>query len=110
MNGELFILVQNAKNWLASRPEPQVLSPEWQTRNQLRLFIDLLEKDSSLASLEMAITNLRRYMVANSEWSTEYGSSVSRFCSQADQIRRKIRNTVAQSPVPAEQAASTAVL
>jgi len=110
MNSELFVLLQNAKNWLASRPEPQVLSPEWQTRNQVRLFIDLLEKDSSLPSLEMAIKTLRRHVVVNSEWSTDYGSAVSRFCSQADQIRRKIRNTVSQSPAPEDHPASTAVL
>ena len=92
MDRELFVLIQEAKHWLASRPQQQVLSAEWQTHNQLRLFIDLLQKDSSLPSLEMAIQALRRYMVANFDWSADYCAVVSRFCAQADHIRRRMRN------------------
>ena len=92
MDRELFVLLQEAKRWLASRPAPLVLSAEWQTHNQLRLFIDMLQKDSSLPSLEMAINNLRRYMVAKFDWSADYCTAVSRICSQADQIRRRARH------------------
>ena len=97
MDRELFVLIHEAKHWLASRPQPQVLSPEWQTHEQLRLFTDLLQKDSSLPSLEMAIQALRRYMVAKFDWSADYCAAVSRFCAQADHIRRRMKNAGAMT-------------
>jgi hypothetical protein len=92
MDRDLFSLIREAKTWLASQPEPQLFSLEWHTHNQLRTFVDLLEKDSSLESLEFAIQALRRYMVKNFDWSAECCISVSRFCSRADHIRRQMRN------------------
>lgn len=97
MEPDLVVLLQEARNWLASRPEPEILSPEWQTGNHLRLFIDLLEKDSSLPSLEIAIQNLRRHLISKIEWSADYTKTVSRFCSQADHIRRRMKNAGARS-------------
>jgi hypothetical protein len=96
MDRDLFALLQEAKTWLASRPEPQLLSLEWHAHNALRLFIDVLEKDSSLLSLEMAIQTLRRHMVSKFDWSAEYCKEVSRFCSHADQIRRRMKNAGAK--------------
>jgi Tfp pilus assembly protein PilN len=92
MDRDLFALIQEAKTWLASEAEPQILSLEWQTHNALRLFIDVLQKDSSLLSLEMAIQTLRRHMVSKFDWTAEYSKTVSRFCAQADQIRRRMSN------------------
>lgn len=90
MDRELFVLLQDAKNWLASRPQPQVFSAEWHTYNQLRQFIDLLQKDSSVQSLDFAIQGLRRYMVKNFDWTEECCTTVSRYCLRTDQIRRRM--------------------
>jgi hypothetical protein len=93
MDRELFVLVQDAKNWLASRPQPEILSPEWHTYNQLRQFIDLLQKDSSPESLDFAVQGLRRYMVKNFNWSVDCSTTVSRYCARTDQIRRRMSGT-----------------
>jgi uncharacterized protein Yka (UPF0111/DUF47 family) len=99
MDKELFSLVQEAKTWLASQPPPQPLSLEWHTHNQFRSFIDMLEKDSSLQSLELAIQALRRHMVKNFHWSAECCTAVSRFCARADHIRRQMKGTATKQEV-----------
>ena len=93
MDRDLFSLVQEAKTWLASQPQPQLASLEWHTHNQFRSFIELLEKDSSLQSLELAIQALRRHMVKNFDWSADCCAVVSRFCARADHIRRRMKGT-----------------
>lgn len=98
MDKDLFALIQEAKAWLASRPEPAIASLEWHTYNQLRAFVALLEKDSSLASLELAIQNLRRYMVKNFDWSVDYCTTVSRFCAKADHLRRRMHGATSKLP------------
>jgi hypothetical protein len=91
MDRDLFSLVQESKTWLASQPPPQDFGLEWHTQNQFRSFIDQLERDSSLQSLELAIQALRRHMVKNFDWSAECCATVSRFCARADHIRRRMK-------------------
>lgn len=97
MDRELFSLIREAKTWLASQPQPSQFGLEWHTHNQLRSFVALLEKDSSLPSLDLAIQALRRYMVKNFDWRVECCVMVSRFCSKADHIRRQMKNAGAKT-------------
>ncbi len=85
-------LVAEAKAWLADQSVPTPGSDMWYSLGNFRAFIEAIDAQLTLSTIEKAIHVLRRHISDQMEWSADYCKSISAFCNRADRICRELRN------------------
>ena len=92
MNNQLEALLVDAKAWLSDQPAAESDTDRWYALGNFRSFIEAIDRDGSVQSIEKAVHSLRHHISDQLDWSANYCKEISMFCEQADRIRKQAKN------------------